>query len=140
LTVQQRRCGICGRLVYEDRESRIIEAAWVESGEEPAEEFIAGLMASGKARDLRRLADAAQILKDYAIAGDLEIPRELNDLRGELRELKAGDVRLPFYEFTDESHPKTVTRITSGFLKKQDKAPRGEIDKGLWVMREDKEI
>lgn len=139
LTVQQRRCEICGRTVYEDRRSRIIEAARVKSGEEPAEKFIAGLLGSRRRKDADRLADVVQVLKDYAIEGTLEIPRELNELRGELRELKAGDVRLPFYEFTDDSHPKTVTRLTSGFIKKQGETPRHEIDNGLWVIREDRE-
>jgi hypothetical protein len=84
------------------------------------EELLARLEASKKAQDLQRLADAAV-------------------LREELWEIKPGDVRLTFYELTDGLHSVRVTRLTTGFIKRQRRAPRREIDRGLWVIREDKQ-
>jgi hypothetical protein len=103
------------------------------------EELLARLEASKKAQDLQRLADAAVLLEEYAREGALEVPRELNHLREELWEIKPGDVRLTFYELTDGLHSVRVTRLTTGFIKRQRRAPRREIDRGLWVIREDKQ-
>jgi hypothetical protein len=103
------------------------------------EELLVRLEASKKARDLQRLADVAILLEEYAREGTLETPRELNHLRAELWEIKPGDVRLTFYELTDSLHSVGITRLTTGFIKRQERTPRREIDRGLWVMGEDEE-
>ena len=61
------------------------------------------------------------------------------DLSIGLREIKAGPGRFPFYEFTDQRHTVTVTRLTHGFTKGTDETPYKEINKAKWVMRQDKE-
>ena len=104
----------CGRTIYEQGRERIIEAARTLAGEEPAEELLARLEASGRQKDVERLADTVIVLEDYARKGELEMPRELNKLRDGLWELKAGDVRLPFYELGDRAHSLVVARLTSG--------------------------
>jgi hypothetical protein len=109
------------------------------AGDQPVEELLVRLEASKKARDLQRLADVAILLEEYAREGTLETPRELNHLRAELWEIKPGDVRLTFYELTDSLHSVGITRLTTGFIKRQERTPRREIDRGLWVMGEDEE-
>jgi hypothetical protein len=118
---------------------RIIEAARTLGGDEPAEEFLGRLERSRKRKDTQRLADIAIVFEEYGQTGSLKIPRELNELRGGLREIKAGDTRFSFYELTDSDHSAVVTRLTGGFLKGTLRTPRGEIDKGLWVMGEDRQ-
>lgn len=139
MTVQRGRCKDCGRTVYEYGRARIIEAARLLDGTEPVEELLARLEVSKKRQDERRLADAALLLEEYAGEGTLEIPRQLNHLREELWEIKPGDVRLTFYELTDDLHSVHITRLTTGFIKRQQRAPRREINRGLWVIREDKQ-
>lgn len=90
-------------------------------------------------KDVNRLADVATVVETYARTGELEKPRELNDLEGDLRELKAGDVRLSFYEVTDDLHGKPVIRLTEGFLKTQLPTQRKHINWGLRVVREDRQ-
>jgi hypothetical protein len=139
LTVQRRRCKDCGRTVYEQGRARIIEAARLLDGTEPVEELLARMEASKKKQDEQRRADTAILLEEYAREGTLETPRSLNHLRDELWEIKPGDVRLTFYELTDPLHSVHITRLTTGFIKRQELAPRSEIDRGLWVIREDKQ-
>jgi hypothetical protein len=137
MTVQRRRCTDCGRTIYEQGPGRIIEAARTMAGDEPAEELLVQLESSTKPRDISRFADIALVLEDYAREGTLEIPRELNQLREDLWEIKPGDVRLTFYEPSDDVHPVQVTRLATGFIKKQQQAPLREINRGLWVIRQD---
>jgi hypothetical protein len=137
LTVQRWRCTACGRTIYEQGRARIIEAARTRAGEEPVEELLTRLESSRKPKDVDRFADAALVLEEYAREGTLEIPRELNHLREELWEIKPGDVRLTFYELNDAIHAVRVTRLATGFIKRQQRAPRREINRGLWVVRED---
>lgn len=139
LTVQQGRCSDCGRTVYEQGRARIIEAACTRAGSQLVEEFLGQLQKSCKRKDVQRLADVATLLEEYARLGTLKIPRELNQLRGDLWEIKPGDVRLTFYEFTDVIHPVRVARLATGFLKTQLRTQRHQVDKALWVVREDSE-
>ncbi|MEV6863279.1 hypothetical protein AB0M44_20020 [Streptosporangium subroseum] len=113
----------------------MIEAARTIAGECRADAFIKKLEASRARRDAERLADILVRFERYAITGSLAIPRELNDLRDGIKEIKAGDVRLPFFDV-----PKSSTgaiRLTSGFIKKSWRTPRGYIDEAIWVRRED---
>lgn len=139
MTVHRQTCLHCGRTVYECGQARIIEAARTRNGEEPTEEFLQKLERSRKAKNTERLANIAIVFEEYGRTGTLEFPRELNDLGRGLREIKAGDARFPFYEINDNVHPSVITRLTSGFPKGTIRTPRGEIDKALWVMREDRQ-
>lgn len=106
-------------------------------GECPADEFLVALENSRKPKDRDRLAAILMLFEDYA-EGELEIPRELNDLRDGVREIKAGDVRLPFFEV--DGTKTGAIRLTHGFVKRGEKAPREQIDKASWIRREDKEV
>lgn len=139
MTVQRRRCEHCGRSLYELGRLKIIEAARTADGREPAEEFLAKLAESSKSKDVNRLADIVTVFEAYAQTGELEIPRELNFLEGDLWELKAGDVRLSFYEVNNDLHGKSVIRLTEGFFKTQWSTQRKHINWGLRVVREDRQ-
>jgi hypothetical protein len=118
---------------------RIIEAARTRDGEEPVEEFMERLEDSKKRSEIERFADVAIVFEEYGSRGSLRIPRELNQLKDELWEIKAGDVRFPFYQVTDGDHPAIVARLTGAFIKGTRRTPRREIDRALWVMKEDKQ-
>lgn len=137
MTVQGKSCAQCGRTVYECGHMRIIEAARTLDGEEPVEEYFRKLRNSRRKGDIQRLADIALVFEEYGRRGTLRIPRELNVLRDNLREIKAGDARFPFHEVEDGKHPSIVARLTGGFQKQTLRTPRRQIDQALWVMRED---
>ncbi|WP_156056496.1 hypothetical protein [Streptosporangium roseum] len=81
------------------------------------------------------MADILVRLERYAVTGTLAVPRELNDLRDGIREIKAGDVRLPFFDVPGSIA--NAIRLTSGFFKSSWKTPRKHIDEAIWVRRED---
>lgn len=114
----------------------MIEAARTTEGRFEADEFISDLEKKAKRRgNMQRLAEIAVRLEDFAERGKLRVPMQLNHLRGDIWEIKAGDVRLPFF-YCSHFSGKTV-RLTHGFLKNSQKAPRKHIDKAGWVMKED---
>jgi hypothetical protein len=140
LTVQRRGCSACGRKIYAQGSARIVEAAQTLNGDEPAEDYLAKLETSRRPAALRRLADIAIVLNEYAREGQLRIPLELNQLQDDLWEIKVGDTRLPFYEFQDSVHGSMVTRLTHGFKKGQWPTPKGEIRRGMWIVGQDRQI
>jgi phage-related protein len=116
----------------------MIEAARTVDGASPVDDWLRTLERSRNPKDQRRAAEIAILFEDYADNETLEVPRELNDLRDGIRELKPGDVRLPFFEV-----PRTrsgAIRLTHGFLKRSWKAPRAEIDRALWGRKQDMEV
>lgn len=114
----------------------MIEAARTRDGKAEADLFIGQMEVDRKKKgNLRRLADIAIRMEEFSDRGTLRVPMQLNQLTDDLHEIKAGDVRLPFY-YCSHYTGKTV-RLTHGFLKKSQKAPRKEIGKGLWIIRED---
>jgi len=116
----------------------IIEAARLADGTEPVWEYLDPLMKSRRrgGENLRRMADIVVVLDDFASTGILEVPRELNYLRDDIWEIKAGDARLPFFYVNDQRHG-AAARITSGFTKRQEETPAKQINKALWIRRED---
>jgi Phage derived protein Gp49-like (DUF891) len=122
---------------------KLIEAARASDGREYAEEFLLALRQSAQrtsrsaGKDRSRLADVAVRFEDYAQSGSLKIPRELRrDLRPGLSEIKAGDVRLLFYELSLSDHG-DVVRLTNGFVKRTERTPRKVLDRAAWVMKGD---
>ncbi|WP_020544481.1 hypothetical protein [Nonomuraea coxensis] len=113
----------------------MIEAARTTRGECRADAFLTQLEQSRSRKDVVRLAEILVRFERYALTGSLAVPRELNDLRGGIREIKAGDVRLPFFD-VPRSNAGAI-RLTSGFLKKSWRTPRRHIDEAIWVRRED---
>ncbi|GHE43842.1 hypothetical protein GCM10017673_52480 [Streptosporangium violaceochromogenes] len=135
MPVRRTPCPDCGRTYYEWGAAKMIEAARTTTGECRADEFIKKLENSRKPKDAQRLADILVRLERFAATGTLAVPRELNDLRDGIREIKAGDVRLPFFDV-----PRTFSgaiRLTGGFLKRSWRTPRNHIDEAIWVRRED---
>lgn len=140
MTVQSLKrslCATCGRTCYEQGGSMSIEAARTGDGREPVEEYLQKLeTAPGRRRaKLDKLATIAIVFETF-VHGELAQPRELNFLDDGIWEIKAGKCRLPFFYFEDGRHDR-VARITSGFEKKQDKTPKGEIRKSKWVRQQD---
>ncbi|MFY1696693.1 MULTISPECIES: type II toxin-antitoxin system RelE/ParE family toxin [unclassified Solwaraspora] len=120
----------------------MVEGARLSSGKVLVEEFFESL-AGRKFRDgLRRvsgmdlLAAIALRFEDLARTGTLPIPRELNELRSDIWEIKAERVRLPFY-WTQIPFASRAIRLTHGFIKATAKTPRKEIDCAIWVRKED---
>ena len=131
---QRSQCPDCGRVVYEYGGIKMIEAARLLSGESPADDFLRQ-MEERRKPDYSRLADVAVRLEELVLTGSLEIPRELNRLTDDLSEIKARDVRLPFFYLPGSNE--RVVRLTSGFLKGTQKTPRHEIRKAQLVREED---
>ncbi|TDC05822.1 type II toxin-antitoxin system RelE/ParE family toxin [Actinomadura bangladeshensis] len=117
---------------------KTIEAAKDRDGAEQAANFIAKLERSRRRKDRDRIADIAVRFNDFAVNGRLRAPREINDLEDGIKEIKAGDVRLPFYEEQAGGH-RGLVRLTHGFSKKQQKCPLKEIRKAIAIRREDQQ-
>jgi len=115
----------------------MIEAARTVNGKSPVDDYLMALERSRKSKDRERVATIAILLEDYADHETLAVPRELNDLRDGIRELKPGDVRLPFFEVGGSRSG--AIRLTHGFLKRQRRTPREEIDMAIWVRKQDRE-
>ncbi|KAA1423397.1 hypothetical protein FE697_007235 [Mumia zhuanghuii] len=110
-----------------------VEAALDVDGKPQALLFLQELMGRPKFAD--KVADLLIRLERFAEHGVLKQPQQLNHLRGELHELKAHTIRLPFYYRKTESCGHV--RLTHGFLKQGLKTPHREIDRGMAIMRED---
>jgi len=122
-------------MTYERGPYYVLEAAWDRDNRWQADEFLVGLESSRSKSGLRRLADIVLRFEEFATTGHLEIPRELNFLRGDVWEVKIGTDRLPFY-YGNDGDVATV-RMTHGFVKRTDKTPRREIDKAEAIARID---
>ena len=122
-------------MTYERGPYYVLEAAWDRDNRWQADEFLVGLESSRSKSGLRRLADIVLRFEEFATTGHLEIPRELNFLRGDVWEVKIGSDRLPFYYGSDGDV--ATVRMTHGFVKRTDKTPRREIDKAEAIARID---
>lgn len=134
MTVLLSECGDCGRKVLESGAMFNVELALDRNGHALAEDFL-NRLAGGKDADRDRYADILVRVETFARTGTLVVPRELNHLSGDLWEIKAGTVRLPFYYRKQQTCGQV--RVTHGFLKRTPKTPRKEIDLGLAILRED---
>ncbi|MGW4412628.1 hypothetical protein ACWEJ6_52170 [Nonomuraea sp. NPDC004702] len=119
-----------------------VEAARTHTGEEPAEQFLAGLVGARSKKKRRYAADAALLFEEWAKLGRLEIPMQQRHLEGDLWEVKTYALRFPYYEFRDVEHGQTA-RLTHGFEKDigktvEGKIPRKHLNKGLWMIEEDR--
>lgn len=120
-------CADCSRVSYERGPYYVIEAALDRNLTFQADEYLMELRGSKSKTKRRRIADLAVVFEEYAFEGELEVPLQLNQLRGEIWEFKTAADRLPFYECNDGSAK--AIRMTHGFMKKTQKTPRREIDK-----------
>lgn len=128
-------CEACGRICFQRGGRVVIEAAWTRDHRAPSDEFLQDL--EGRKRTLSLAAAVAMRFEDLARYGKLEIPRELNELRDGLWEIKAERVRLPFFWMLEPSHARAI-RLTHGFLKGTERTPRREIDRAGWIRTEDR--
>ncbi|MCX5209831.1 hypothetical protein OG689_11095 [Kitasatospora sp. NBC_00240] len=127
-------CPDCGRIYYEQGVHHMIEAARCRDGC-LADQWLAKLEGSRKRQDREALAVIIMVFEDYAHRDSLDFPREINDLRDGIREIKAGSHRFPFFHPRDGST--FASRLTHGFPKRQRFTERQNIDKAIWVRRED---
>lgn len=142
MTVRKGECPRCGRSCYQNGLAMTIEAARTTMGDEPIEEFLTGLITSRSKRKRRYAADVALLFEEWAQLGRLEIPMQQRRLQGDLWEVKTPAVRMPYYEFPDAEHGQ-IARLTHGFEKDtgktaEGKTPRKHINKGLWMIQEDR--
>ncbi|WP_372481724.1 type II toxin-antitoxin system RelE/ParE family toxin [Streptomyces coriariae] len=112
----------------------MLEAARTTDGSYKCDEFFLNLEGSRRKKDRARLADILMVLEDFAHR-ELIFPREINNLEDGIRELKPGDVRLPFFDVPGTKVG--AVRLTHGFIKGTRRTPRKEILKALWVREED---
>ncbi|MBT2509675.1 hypothetical protein J7I98_28140 [Streptomyces sp. ISL-98] len=113
----------------------MIEAARVADGHSPVDEYLNALLSSKKDADQDRLATILIRFEAFARRGELEVPRELNELRDGLWEFKATQDRIPFF-YLEEKKSRTL-RVTHGFFKRQIFTPHKEINWALRIRRED---
>jgi hypothetical protein len=136
LTVQGSRCFRCGRIFYKRGPRKTIESALDRENKQPATEYITKIERSRSRANRKRAADIAIRFEDYARFGRLRAPREVNDLEDGIKEIKAGDVRLPFYEANAADHSDLI-RLTHGFHKNSKDCPPPEIRRAIAIRRED---
>ncbi len=108
-------CEDCGRIRYERGGVLVIEAARMANGAAPADAFLEELIR--KKEDFGRIADVLIRFEEFARTGTLDVPLQLNSLGNDIWEIKAVDVRLPFYYANSHSRCRAV-RLTNGFFKK----------------------
>ncbi|MFG1921234.1 type II toxin-antitoxin system RelE/ParE family toxin [Cryptosporangium sp. NPDC048952] len=115
----------------------LVEGARVNE-QTPSAQFIEELKRDG---DETRLAKIQACLETYSRHGEEHLGRDIKELRQGLWELRAGDVRLPFFRVTGEAQKRcehhTVVRLTHGFKKQGQRIPRNQIDHADWIRRED---
>ncbi len=134
MTVPFDSCTVCGRILIERGEKHVIEAAFDRANQHPAvNELVA--MLEHKRSGVRAIAnDMLLLIEDFADTGTAEIPRQLNELRDGIWELKAQKFRLPFY-YSDTDC--ATVRLTHGFMKNTEKTPLRHIDIAKAIRKED---
>ena len=117
---------------------KTIEAAKDRKGAEPADAFIEKIMSGTRQKDVERAINIAIRFDEYARTGRLRGGTlQLKNLRAGIREIKAGDVRLLFYDATAQSH-QDLLRLTNGFLKTGDNTPLRHIRYAVKIREEDR--
>ncbi|GAB7047891.1 hypothetical protein JCM9534A_30170 [Catenuloplanes indicus JCM 9534] len=89
------------------------------NGAAPADAFLEELI---RKEDFGRIADVLIRFEEFARTGTLDVPLQLNSLGNDIWEIKAVDVRLPFYYANSHSRCRAV-RLTNGFLKNGRECP-----------------
>ncbi len=129
-------CAECGRGLLEDGPARRIEAAWDRDGQHPVLDFLRKLKNGTLSRARKEhLFDLLIRYEDYCTTGTLSIPGELNHLADDIWEIKAQNLRTPFFP-SNPDQPFTL-RATHGFVKGTRKTPLKEIDKAKAIRQED---
>lgn len=129
-------CELCGRRRVVHGFTFRVEGAFDREGASPAIAFIEELRTS-ESRDERDIAATLAVrFRELAATGILRIPMQLNDLGHGISELKAGDVRIPFYESICGG--KRTARLTHGFRKRGQKTPPREIRIATAIREEDR--
>ena len=106
----------------------------------PSVEFIESLKEN---QDQQRLALIQTRLERFSRQGEQSLGRNVRELRDGLWEIKAGDVRLPFFHIDETMESRcdrgTVIRLTHGFIKRGMRAPEAEINRARWIWGEDRQ-
>lgn len=127
-------------MVLEKGSKYEIEAALDKTGSPEAIRYLENLADEARisvASAQNTLADLALQLQDFADGKPQDIPRQVNDLRDGIQEIKVGKLRLPFYLREDASCGHV--RLTHGFWKRGNDTPNREIDKAKAIRRTDME-
>lgn len=96
----------------------------------PALEFFEGLQRNDQVK-------VTALFKRLADDGKIHNEEKCKLLEDGIMELKSHQVRVLFAFSEDE---KAVVLLTHGFFKKQQKTPKGEIERAKRILREDREL
>lgn len=99
---------------------------------------------SSSKRMRERHEDIMVRFRQYAAWGQLDVPDQLRQLRGELMEIKTAEDRVPFYKRSVDGH-RLAARVMFVFEKakgktREGKTPRWVFDRGEWYMKGDREL
>ena len=102
---------------------RTIKYALCTNGKKPAKEFIESL-------SRKKQIQLIVLLERMATAGKISNPQKFSHLREKIYEFKSGQIRILCFQ------EGIAWVLTHGFIKKQNKTPRREIDKAEAIMYE----
>lgn len=159
MTGQNGTAPVCSRYVMVSGSVNRMEAALDRNGEHPVLKHLEKYKNSRREGRQRRYADIIEVLEDFANDPQSMSDKELSYLRNDIWELKHGPLRILFGQGTcidirkeirtnsslviptDLAQPdpeSTCGRATNAYKKKDDPAPRGEIDLAIGIIGEDK--
>ena len=161
MTGQFETCSICSRKELQKGKVNRLEVALDENNEHPIITELENFINSPRKKDdrYRRYADLMQVLAEFVHEPLGMLEKDLNYLRDDIWELKAGTLRILFGEGNCQDHEsgsqsaRTLTlptwvkqpdpatacgRATNAYEKDGKKAPRKRIDKAVGILREDK--
>ncbi len=114
--------GIAEDIIFEGM-LRTIRYALCTNGRKPAKEFVESI-------DRKKQIQLRVLLERMANAGKIFNPQKFSHLRGKIYEFKSGQIRILCFQ------EGRAWVLTHGFIKKQNKTPRREIDKAEAIMYE----
>lgn len=141
--LSEENCSQCGRVAFAQAVCLVVEGAIDVNGHSPVVSELLALRDSKNKRKRARYYDLQERFDQLAAYGTLEEPLQMNVLRENLWEVKTSTDRVPFYWMEANAIHQRAVRLTHHFEKAtgrtaQGAIPRGQIDRGVWVMKGDK--
>lgn len=122
-----RSCAECRRWVYADGSALTIEQAISKDIPPQVYAYLDELSSSNDRKKQIRFAGILVRFEAFSIYGELEPPRELNYLRGNLQEIKTQQDRVLFYEVPATANHRRAVRLTNACEKRVSKTSRGKL-------------
>jgi len=89
--------------------------------------YLEDLANSRNRRKQSRFTDILARFEALSIYGELEPPREINDLRGSIREIKTAEDRILFFEVAATTRHRRAVRLTNACEKRVSKTSHGRL-------------